>query len=103
MLLLLLLLRVIHFCVFASSLHYRVRTREMVCVVVSFGFLLVRPPSTASAATISDAAIARLLRTKTEQRYWHLHAQNRGCWTFEADLRPWLDVAWFNTGEVPRL
>jgi NAD(P)-dependent dehydrogenase (short-subunit alcohol dehydrogenase family) len=31
------------------------------------------------------------------EHYWHLHSQPRGCWTFETDVRPWKDTAWFNT------
>lgn len=31
------------------------------------------------------------------EHYWHMHSQPRNCWTFETDLRPWQDRAWFNS------
>lgn len=29
--------------------------------------------------------------------YWYLHNQSKGCWTFEFEVRPWKDKAWFNS------
>ena len=34
------------------------------------------------------------------ETYWHLHSQPRGCWSFETDVRPWQDTAWFNSGDL---
>jgi len=30
------------------------------------------------------------------EEYWRLHQQPRSSWTFEVDLRPWTDKAWFH-------
>lgn len=34
------------------------------------------------------------------EAYWYLHSQNKGCWTFEFEVRPWLDKAWFNSSSL---
>lgn len=37
---------------------------------------------------------------KLSETYWHLHVQDRCAWTFELDVRPWTDTAWFHTGRA---
>lgn len=39
-----------------------------------------------------------VLPDQISEIYWHLHQQPRGVWTFELDVRPWTDTAWFHTG-----
>ena len=31
------------------------------------------------------------------ETYWHLHQQPKNAWSFELDLRPFLDTPWYNT------
>ncbi|CAJ1344849.1 unnamed protein product [Effrenium voratum] len=39
-----------------------------------------------------------VLADEISETYWHIHKQPRGVWTFEMDVRPWTDTAWFHTG-----
>ena len=37
------------------------------------------------------------------ETYLMLHNQKRGAWTFDLDLRPWGDSAWWNSDGTPVL
>lgn len=37
------------------------------------------------------------------ETYWHIAHQPRSAWTFEADLRPYRDVPWWNDNPDPRI
>eukprot|EP00933_Yihiella_yeosuensis_P020782 TRINITY_DN1659_c0_g2_i5.p1 TRINITY_DN1659_c0_g2~~TRINITY_DN1659_c0_g2_i5.p1 ORF type:complete len:291 (-),score=33.81 TRINITY_DN1659_c0_g2_i5:92-904(-) len=39
-----------------------------------------------------------VLPDQVSETYWHVHSQPRCAWTFELDVRPWTDTAWFHTG-----
>ena len=43
-----------------------------------------------------------LLPDKIADTYWHLHQQHRSAWTFEADLRPFSTLPWWNTQSSDR-
>ena len=61
-------------------------------------------------ATGSDDAFAAVVRERqasesivepaaVAETYFHLHAQPRGVWTQELDLKPWTTKAWFSNSE----
>lgn len=41
--------------------------------------------------------ISVLLPDSIADTYWHLHTQPRNAWTLDLDLRPWKEMAWFNS------
>ena len=34
------------------------------------------------------------------EAYWFLHTQPKNCWTFEFEVRPWQEKAWFNSTSI---
>ena len=36
-----------------------------------------------------------VLPSEIGETYWHIYQQPRSAWSFEIDIRPWTDKAWF--------